>query len=104
MDAVVEKVESLLNDIQSSLYERAKQYQIAHITKVDSYSEFKELLEQKGGFFAAHWDGTKATENRIKEETKATIRCIPINDEEESGLCMVTGAPSPYRVLFAKAY
>ena len=104
MDTAVEKIEALLVEIQENIYQKAKDHQQAHITSVDSYEEFKELLESKGGFFAAHWDGTRETENRIKEETKATIRCIPIHVEKEAGNCMVTGQPSPYRVLFAKAY
>ena len=74
------------------------------ITKVDSYEEFKELIETKGGFFLCHWDGTTETEELIKAETKATIRCIPFDVEEEEGKCMVTGKPSHRRVLFAKAY
>ena len=104
MDTAVEKIEALLVEIHENIYQKAKDHQQAPITSVDSYEEFKELLESKGGFFAAHWDGTRETENRIKEETKATIRCIPIHVEKEAGKCMVTGQPSPYRVLFAKAY
>jgi len=103
-DAVLETIEFLLEDIQKNIYQKALDYRENHITKVDSYDEFKALLESKGGFLSAHWDGTIATEDRIKEETKATIRCIPIGVEEEAGSCMVTGKPSPYRVLFAKAY
>ena len=79
-------------------------YRNAHITEVNSYQEFKEVLESKGGFIAAHWDGTTETEQRIQEETKATIRCIPLEAKEEVGVCMVTGKPSAKRVLFAKAY
>lgn len=75
-----------------------------HITEVNSYEEFKEVLESKGGFLSAHWDGTPETEERIKEETKATIRCIPIDVKEEEGSCMLSGKPSLKRVLFAKAY
>ncbi len=104
IDSVVTKIEELLSDIQANIFDRAKKHQESHITPVDSYDEFKSLLDEKGGFFAAHWDGTKATEDKIKEETKATIRCIPLNVEKEAGSCMVTGKPSPYRVLFAKAY
>lgn len=74
------------------------------ITKVDTYEEFKELLETKGGFFLCHWDGTPETEEKIKAETKATIRCIPFDSPEEEGKCMVTGKPSHRRVLIAKAY
>ena len=104
IDGVVENVESLLEEIQINIFKKAKDYQKDHVTPVDSYEEFKSLLESKGGFFAAHWDGTKETEDRIKEETKATIRCIPFSGETEQGSCMVTGKPSSQRVLFAKAY
>jgi prolyl-tRNA synthetase len=79
-------------------------YREEHITEVDGYDEFKKVLEQKGGFISAHWDGTLATEDKIKEETKATIRCIPLDFNKEAGKCMVTGKPSLQRVLFAKAY
>jgi len=104
MEDVLEKIEGLLAEMQIHIFQKAKAHQESHITKVDSYDDFKKRLEEKGGFFAAHWDGTKETEDKIKEETKATIRCIPINTEKEGGSCMVTGKPSPYRVLFAKAY
>lgn len=103
-DTVVAKITSLLEEIQASIFNKARDYRDSHITKVDSYEEFKELLETKGGFFAAHWDGTAATEEKIKEETKATIRCIPLEGMAEEGVCMVTGLPSKQRVLFAKAY
>lgn len=104
MDTVLEKIEVLLEEIQTNIFQKAKKHQEAHVTLVDSYEDFKRQLEEKGGFFAAHWDGTQETEDRIKEETKATIRCIPINFEKEQGSCMVTGKPSSCRVLFAKAY
>ncbi len=104
MDEVVAKIEFLLADIQKNIFKKALDYRDAHITQVDTYEEFKKLLEEKGGFFSAHWDGTLETENRIKDETKATIRCIPIDAEREAGKCMVTGKPSEMRVLFAKAY
>jgi len=104
MDTVLDKIEGLLEEMQTNIYDKAKKHQEEHITLVDSYDVFKKQVEEKGGFFAAHWDGTKATEDKIKEETKATIRCIPINVEKEEGRCMVTGKPSPHRVLFAKAY
>ncbi len=103
-DEVVSKIEFLLDDIQKNIFKKALDYREEHITKVDSYDEFKSVLESKGGFISAHWDGTIETEERIKEETKATIRCIPLNVKEESGSCMVTGEPSQKRVLFAKAY
>lgn len=103
-EGLVEYIERLLEEIQTNIYQKAKTYRDAHITEVDNYDEFKELLETKGGFFAAHWDGTPETEQRIKEETKATIRCIPLDAKEEEGKCMLTGKPSKRRVLFAKAY
>lgn len=101
---VIAKIEFLLEDIQHNIYQKALDHRVAHITPVDSYAEFKEVLETKGGFISAHWDGTAATEERIKNETKATIRCIPIDAKEEIGRCMVTGKQSVKRVLFAKAY
>ncbi|MCP4976150.1 MAG: proline--tRNA ligase [Maribacter sp.] len=104
MDEVVSKIEFLMEDIQKNIYTKAFEYRQAHITEVDSYEEFKKVLEAKGGFIAAHWDGTIATEDRIKEETKATIRCIPFESTAVEGKCMVTGEPSKQRVLFAKAY
>ena len=104
MDEVVAKIEFLMEDIQKNIYQKALDYRTEHITEVESYEEFKTVLEDKGGFISAHWDGTIATEDRIKNETKATIRCIPIDVKKEEGECMVTGKPSPYRVLFAKAY
>ncbi|WP_425236173.1 proline--tRNA ligase [Ulvibacterium sp.] len=104
MDEVISKIEFLLGDIQKNIYQKALEFRTAHITEVDSYDEFQTVLEEKGGFVLAHWDGTLETEDRIKEETKATIRCIPIDAKTEAGNCMVTGKPSSKRVLFAKAY
>ncbi len=104
MEAVVEKIEFLLEDIQKNIYEKAAAFRDSHITKVDSYDEFKKVLEGKGGFISAHWDGSTMTEDKIKDETKATIRCIPFHSESEQGSCMITGKPSVRRVLFAKAY
>lgn len=101
---VVEHIEALLQEIQENLFNRARDYRNAHITEVDSYDEFKEVLETKGGFISAHWDGTAETEEKIKNETKATIRCIPLDAKEEDGKCMVTGKASSKRVLFARAY
>lgn len=101
---IVSKIEFLLEDIQNNMYQKALKYREAHITEVDTYETFKEVLEQKGGFIAAHWDGTAATEEFIKGETKATIRCIPFLQNSETGKCMVTGKPSAHRVLFARAY
>ena len=105
-DGIEEYVQQLLEDIQNNIYQKALNYRNEHIVKVDSYDDFKEQIE-KGGFILAHWDGTPETEDRIKEETKATIRCLPFDADEESltpGKCMVTGKPSARRVLFARAY
>jgi prolyl-tRNA synthetase len=104
MDEVVAKIEFLMEDIQEKIYQKAFDYRKEHITLVDTYTEFKKVLEEKGGFISAHWDGTTETEDRIKEETKATIRCIPIDVEKENGVCIFSGKPSQKRVLFAKAY
>ncbi len=105
MDGIENYVENLLRDIQQNLFERAQQYRNEHITKVDSFEEFKDVLENKGGFILAHWDGTSETEEKIKELTKATIRCIPMDmDTSEEGKDLLTGKPSKQRVLFAKAY
>ncbi len=103
-DTVVEHVGNLLEEMQASIFNKACEFRDAHITRVDTYEEFKATLETKGGFVSAHWDGTPETEERIKEETKATIRCIPLEPEAEEGSCVRTGKPSPYRVLFARAY
>ncbi|MEJ8757691.1 proline--tRNA ligase [Pontibacter sp. H259] len=97
-------IPALLDEIQENIYNRALTYREEHTTKVDSYEEFKDVLENKGGFVLAHWDGTPETEERIKEETKATIRCIALNTPDEDGVDMLTGKPSKRRVYFAKAY
>ncbi|GAA4792321.1 proline--tRNA ligase [Olivibacter ginsenosidimutans] len=99
-----ERIVALLDDIQENIYKKALSYRNEHITEVNSYEEFKRVLEGKGGFIAAHWDGTPETEKRVKEETKATIRCIPLDNKQEAGTCIFTGKPSAQRVLFAKAY
>jgi len=104
LDGIDEYVEKLLEDIQQNLFNRAKQYRDEHITKVDTWAEFEDVLENKGGFASAHWDGTTETELAIKEKTKATIRCIPLDGELEDGVCILSGQPSTRRVLFAKAY
>ncbi len=104
MDDVVAKIEGLMNEIQTHLLSKAKDFRVSHTTKVDTYDEFKHVLTNKGGFVLAHWDGTPETEERIKTETKATIRCIPLEGEEEEGSCVFSGKPSKRRVLFAKAY
>ncbi|NDI97497.1 proline--tRNA ligase [Flavobacterium sp. LaA7.5] len=102
--AIVTYIQDLLEEIQTNLYDKAKSYRDSHITEVNSFDEFKEVLEGKGGFIAAHWDGTTETEEKIKELTKATIRCIALDRQEEPGKCVLTGSPSVGRVLFAKAY
>jgi len=103
-DVIVEKVVTLMDEIQENIHKKALDYRSSHITEVESYDEFKKVLEEKGGFIAAHWDGTIATEDKIKNETKATIRCIPIDVKQEEGACIISGKPSSHRVLFAKAY
>ncbi|MBT2162200.1 proline--tRNA ligase [Zobellia laminariae] len=104
MDDVVAKIEFLLEDIQKNIYQKAHAFREDNITEVDTYEEFKKVLEEKGGFISAHWDGTNETEEKIKNETKATIRCIPLATENKEGKCIVTGKTSSKRVLFAKAY
>jgi prolyl-tRNA synthetase len=104
MDVIVEKVVGLMTDIQNDLYQKALNFRNSHITEVDNFDEFKDVLETKTGFISAHWDGTSETEDKIKELTKATIRCIPMNNKQENGKCVLTGNPSKQRVLFAKAY
>ena len=97
-------IEQLLTDIHDNLFNKALQHRAEHTTKVESYDEFKEVLEGKGGFISAHWDGSAQTEEAIQKETKATIRCIPLNNNHEEGKCIYSGKPSKQRVLFAKAY
>jgi len=104
MDEVSSLVPSLLTEIQEQLYNKALKYRDEHVTYVDDFDTFKELLDSKTGFFACHWDGTSQTEDKIKDLTKATIRCIPLDAVEEEGKCILSGAPSKRRVLFAKAY
>lgn len=103
-DEVVGKVKGLMAEIQENLHKKALAFREEHITKVDDYEDFRKILKNKGGFLAAHWDGTAETETKIKEETKATIRCIPFDLEAEEGTCIYSGKPSVGRVLFAKAY
>ncbi|MDE6019170.1 MAG: proline--tRNA ligase [Muribaculaceae bacterium] len=103
LDGIEETVEKLLEDIQKNLLEKARKYREEMTTTADSYEEFKEKIE-KGGFILAHWDGTTETEEKIKEETKATIRCIPFEGDTTPGVCMVTGKPSARRVIFARSY
>jgi prolyl-tRNA synthetase len=103
-DQLTSYIVELLDDIQKTIYQKALDYRSSHITEVNSYEEFKDILETKGGFIAAHWDGTPESEAAIQEETKATIRCIPLDAKEEEGSCIYSGKPSKMRVLFAKAY
>jgi prolyl-tRNA synthetase len=104
LDGLANAVLVLLEDIQNNIYQKAKEYRDAHITKADTWDEFVKLLDEKGGFISAHWDGTAETEEKIKELTKATIRCIPLNNPKEEGKDIFTGKPSVERVLFARAY
>jgi len=94
----------LLDEIQENIYKKAFNYRKEHITVANTYDELKDLLDNKGGFISAHWDGTPETEQKIKEETKATIRCIPLDNKLEDGICIYSGKPSVQRVLFARAY
>ena len=103
-DDLASHINKLLSEIQSNLFDRALAFRESHTTICDSYEDFKKVLESKGGFISAHWDGTEETEMKIKQETKATIRCIPIDTEKEEGKCIYSGKPSSQRVLFAKAY
>jgi prolyl-tRNA synthetase len=101
---IAEKITSLLEEIQNAIYQKAFEFRASVTTEVNSWEEFQHVLEEKGGFISAHWDGTSETEERIKELTKATIRCIPLDRKEEAGQCVLTGKPSVGRVYFAKAY
>ncbi|WP_299397249.1 proline--tRNA ligase [uncultured Gelidibacter sp.] len=103
-DGLVDKIDGLLKEIQETLFKKALDFRNSHITKVETFDEFKEVLNTKTGFISAHWDGTAETEEKIKEITKATIRCVPLDQEKEAGTCVFTGKPSTGRVLFAKAY
>jgi prolyl-tRNA synthetase len=104
LDGLTDYVSNLLDEIQQNMYNKALAFRDASITKVDSWEEFVSTLDGKAGFVSAHWDGTAETEDKIKEMTKATIRCIPLNNEQEAGKCILTGNPSTQRVLFARAY
>ncbi len=104
VEGIADTVVALLDEIQDNIYQKALAFRTQNTTKVDTYEEFKKLLDEKGGFFLAHWDGTTETEQRIKEETKATIRCIPLDAPVEEGNCMYSGKPSSRRVIFARAY
>jgi prolyl-tRNA synthetase len=105
IDGITAYVKNLLVEIQKSLYDKAVEFRTQTTHKVDDYATFKKIIDSKeGGFILAHWDGTSETEEKIKEETKATIRCIPMNNEQEEGKCIYSGKPSKQRVIFAKAY
>ncbi len=103
-EGVAQYIKDLLEEIQNNLFQKALDFRTEKFTRVDSFEQFKEVLETKGGFIYAHWDGTEETEAKIKELTKATIRCIPCDDDIEAGLCVFSGQPSVRRVVFAKAY
>lgn len=104
MDGLSTTIKNLLEEIQQNMFNKAKAYRDSHITQADTWDEFVNILNNKGGFVSAHWDGTAETEDAIKEKTKATIRCIPLNNKAEEGTCILTGKPSKQRVLFAVAY
>jgi len=104
LENLAEQVKNLLDEIQENMFNKAKAYRDSHITEVNDWAEFERLLDEKGGFLAAHWDGTAETEEAIKEKTKATIRCIPLDNKQEAGTCILTGKPSTKKVLFARAY
>ena len=104
IDGIGLHVKNLLDDIQANIFNRAKAFRDDHITEANTWDEFVELLDNKTGFISAHWDGTPETEEKIKEQTKATIRCIPLNNKQEAGTCILSGNPSTQRVLFARAY
>lgn len=104
LDGVEDYIEGLLEEIQTTIYQKALDFRAEKTTEVNSWEEFKDVLENKGGFISAHWDGTEETEDAIKGETKATIRCIPLDAKDEDGVCVFSGKPSTKRVLFAKAY
>jgi prolyl-tRNA synthetase len=103
LDGIVDHIKQLLDEIQANIYKKALDFRETNTFRVDTRDEFKEQIE-KGGFILAHWDGTAETEEKIKDETKATIRCIPLDAAEEDGTCIFTGAPSKRRVVFARAY
>jgi prolyl-tRNA synthetase len=104
LTAAASRIGAMLQAMQTALFERARQFRDENTHEVNSYDEFKKLIEEPGGFLLAHWDGTRESEDRIAAETKATIRCIPYNRKKEAGKCMVTGQSSEGRVVFAKAY
>ena len=103
-EGLTDRIVALLDEIQANIFNKALEYRNSMITKVDTWEEFQQVLNEKGGFISAHWDGTPETEQAIKEATKATIRCIPMDVVEEEGTCVFSGKPSKFRVLFAKSY
>jgi prolyl-tRNA synthetase len=104
MEGLSANIVKLLDDIQQNMYNKALAFRTEKTTSTDNWDEFVKLLDEKGGFISAHWDGTAETEEKIKDKTKATIRCIPVNNKQEEGKCILTGNPSTQRVLFARAY
>jgi prolyl-tRNA synthetase len=104
LDNLGETIQNLLGEIQGQIYIKALNYRNSRTIKVDNYEDFQKELDGEGGFLSAHWDGTSETEELIKNETKATIRCIPMDEDNEPGFCIRTGKPSKRRVLFARAY
>jgi prolyl-tRNA synthetase len=104
LDGIANYLKNLLDNIQQNIYNRALSFRNEHITEANTWDEFVQLLDGKGGFVSAHWDGTAETEDKIKELTKATIRCIPLDNKQEAGICILSGKPSGERVLFARAY
>jgi prolyl-tRNA synthetase len=104
MEGLAATVSELLDEIQQYMYNKALAFRTEKTTNADSWDEFVKLLDEKGGFISAHWDGTAETEEKIKDQTKATIRCIPMNNKQEAGVCILSGKPSTQRVLFARAY
>ncbi len=104
LDGLEDRIQNLLEEIQQNIFNKAYHYRDEHITEVNTWDEFVKTLDEKGGFVSAHWDGTAETEEKIKTQTKATIRCIPLNNKQENGVCVLSGATSKERVLFARAY
>ena len=104
LDQITDHVVKLLDDIQASIYNKALKFRNENTYRADNWDDFTKILDDKGGFIMAHWDGTTETEEKIKEETKATIRCIPIDSPLEEGKCIYSGKPSRRRVLFARSY
>lgn len=104
MEGLAASVAKLLEEIQQNMYNKALAFRNENIRSVDNWDDFVKTLDEKAGFVSAHWDGTAETEEKIKEQTKATIRCIPLNNKQEEGKCVLTGNSSVQRVLFARAY